>query len=92
MHESLFFCDNYDDVWWGSSDKPAISLTLPKNQQEYRSEYLFPFFFHLLPEVANKEAVCFALRIDREDHFGLLLHTAGHDTIGAVRVQKTAAA
>lgn len=85
------FVFRYDDAWWSSSDKPAISLTLPKTRQSYQSEYLFPFFFHLLPEGANKEAVCFALRIDKEDHFGLLLQTAAHDTIGAVRIQRTAA-
>jgi serine/threonine-protein kinase HipA len=86
------FVFRYDDAWWDSSDKPAISLTLPKTQQVYRSDHLFPFFFHLLPEGANKEAACFALRIDRDDHFGLLLHTAAHDTIGAVRIQRTAVA
>ena len=85
------FVFRYDDAWWRTSDKPAISLTLPKTRQSYQSEYLFPFFFHLLPEGANKEAVCFALRIDKEDHFGLLLQTAAHDTIGAVRIQRTAA-
>jgi serine/threonine-protein kinase HipA len=85
------FVFRYDDAWWSTSGKPAISLTLPKKQQEYRADHLFPFFFHLLPEGANKEAVCFALRIDKEDHFGLLLQTAAHDTIGAVCIQKTVA-
>lgn len=27
----------YADGWWADSSKPAISLTLPKSQQEYRS-------------------------------------------------------
>ncbi|WP_431196195.1 HipA N-terminal domain-containing protein, partial [Maribacter dokdonensis] len=27
----------YLDVWFQSNDKPAISLTLPKNKQEYNS-------------------------------------------------------
>ena len=85
------FIFRYNDAWWSNSDKPAISLTLPKNRREYRADHLFPFFFHLLPEGANKEAECFALRIDKDDHFGLLLHTATHDTIGAVRIQKPAA-
>jgi len=29
--------------------KPAISLTLSKSQHEYHSDYLFPFFYHMLP-------------------------------------------
>jgi serine/threonine-protein kinase HipA len=82
------FIFRYQDVWFDSSDKPAISLTLPKSQQEYRSDYLFPFFFNMLPEGSNKLAVCYAMRIDEEDHFGLLLTTASYDTIGAVRVMK----
>jgi HipA-like protein len=82
------FVFRYHDTWFESSDKPAISLTIPKTKQSYQSEFLFPFFFHLLPEGTNKDTVCFALRIDKTDHFGLLLHTARYDTIGAVRLQK----
>ena len=80
------FVFRYQDAWFDSSDKTAISLTLPKSQQEYRSKYLFPFFFNMLPEGSNKLTVCYELRIDEEDHFGLLLNTARYDTIGAVRV------
>ena len=64
------FVFRYHDAWFDSSDKPAISLTLPKSQQEYQSEYLFPFFFNMLPEGSNKLTVCYELRIDHEDHFG----------------------
>ncbi len=32
----------YEDNYFSDSTMPAISLTLPKNQKEYRSEYLFP--------------------------------------------------
>lgn len=34
----------YDDLYYNDSKKPAISATLPKNQQEYYSSYLFSFF------------------------------------------------
>ena len=34
---------NYDNDYFENVNKPAISLTLPKSQKEYRSEYLFPF-------------------------------------------------
>ncbi|MBB6463872.1 HipA N-terminal domain-containing protein [Flammeovirga kamogawensis] len=82
------FIFRYYDTWFNTSDKPAISLTLPKVKQEYRANFLFPFFYNMLPEGTNKEVVCYAMRIDKTDYFGLLLNTASNDTIGAVRVMK----
>ena len=78
----------YDDKYFQGSSLPAISLTLPKTKQEYRSETLFSFFFNMLSEGANKAIQCQTLRIDEEDYFGLLLATAHTDTIGAVTVKK----
>ena len=77
----------YNDSWV-QAGKPAISLTLPITSDIYRSPFLFPFFFHMLPEGSNKKIVCFELRIDETDHFGILMATALYDTIGAVRVKK----
>lgn len=82
------FVFRYADDWFGNPEKPAISLTLPKKQQEYQSNMLFPFFYHMLPEGSNKQVVCFQNRIDEKDYFGLLLNTAGNDTIGAVSVKR----
>jgi serine/threonine-protein kinase HipA len=82
------FVFSYHDQWFESKDKPAISLTLPKNQKEYDSAHLFPFFYNMLPEGANKQHICFELRIDTKDHFGLLLTTAKYDTIGAILVKE----
>ncbi len=87
--DSGVFVFRYNDLWFNATNRPAISLTLPKNKQEYRSEYLFPFFCNMLPEGSNKKVVCHTLRIDKNDHFGLLLNTARYDTIGAVRIIKT---
>lgn len=78
----------YDDKYFQDSSLPAISLTLPKTKQEYRSATLFSFFFNMLSEGANKAIQCQTLRIDEEDYFGLLLATAHTDTIGAVTVKK----
>lgn len=83
------FVFRYTDSWYNSNDKPAISLIIPKTQQEYTSDYLFPFFYNMLPEGSNKQVVCFEMRIDSKDVFGLLLATAQSDTIGAVQVIKT---
>ena len=49
---------------------------------------LFPFFYNMLPEGSNKQAVCKHNRIDSDDYFGLLMITAATDSIGAVRVIK----
>jgi len=78
----------YEERWTNDSSKPAISLTLPKSEERHTSDYLFPFFYHLLPEGVNKQMICKHLRIDEDDYFGLLLNIAGNDTIGAVTVQK----
>lgn len=76
----------YEDAYFQDPNKPAISLTLPKTQKEFRSEVLFPFFFNMLSEGVNKKLQCRQLKIDEDDHFGLLMETAKNDTIGAVTV------
>ena len=84
LHQFVF---RYDDNFFMDSGKPAISLTLPKTKKEYRSDYLFPFFFNMLGEGANRKLQSIQLRIDEEDNFGLLMATAQKDTIGAVTVK-----
>jgi serine/threonine-protein kinase HipA len=82
------FVFRYHNQWFESKEKPAISLTLPKDQQKYESEYLFPFFLNMLPEGSNRQNICFELRIATKDHFGLLLTTAKYDTVGAIQVKE----
>ncbi len=82
------FVLQYLDTWFKDERKPAISLTLPKKQQVFKSKFLFPFFFNMLPEGSNKQSVCFQNRIDENDAFGLLLTIAVNDTIGAVTVKR----
>lgn len=78
----------YDDHYVSNPDAPSLSLTLPKTKKEYRSTILFPFFFGLLAEGADKELQCKILKIDERDHFTRLLKTAGMETIGAVTVRE----
>ena len=78
----------YNDAWLSDSSKPPISLTLPKTSVPYKSPHLFPFFYNMLPEGSNRQTVCYHLRIDEDDYFGILLATAKTDSIGAVRVIK----
>ena len=82
------FILRYNDAWYKATDTPSISLTLPKTKQEYISKHLFPFFYNMLPEGSNKQTVCFELRIDSKDYFGILLATAKYDTIGAIQIKK----
>jgi len=84
---SFIFC--YHNNWISDSSKPAISLNFPKEEKEFHSEFLFPFFYNMLPEGTNKEVVCRPNRIDKRDDFGLLMTTAQYDNIGAVRIVKT---
>jgi serine/threonine-protein kinase HipA len=77
----------YNDNYFNDASKPAISLTLPKTQQEYSSNFLFPFFFNMLSEGVNRKLQSTQLRIDEEDNFGLLAATAQYDTIGAITVK-----
>lgn len=77
---------SYNPSWLMDPRKPSISLTLPKAALEFESDTLFPFFFNMIPEGANKRLICRAKRIDPDDYFGLLLAVAGEDTVGAVKV------
>ena len=77
----------YDPIYFANTAMPAISATLPKTQIEYRSRHLFPFFFGLLAEGAQKERQCRELRIDEDDHFTRLLETSAYGAIGAVYVK-----
>lgn len=76
----------YNDTWFSNDKLPAISLTLPKSQQVYKADHLFPFFFNMLSEGVNKELQCRQLKIDEKDYFELLLATATHDTIGPITI------
>lgn len=77
----------YDEKYLSDASQPSISLTLPKTSREYHSDHLFPFFFNLLSEGANRKLQCRHLKIDEKDHFGLLIATANYDTVGAVTVK-----
>lgn len=78
---------HYDDKYFNDPKMPAISLTMPKTQQEYQADKLFPFFFNMLSEGVNRKLQSRLLRIDENDFFGLLAATAQFDTIGAITVK-----
>ncbi|WP_373496605.1 HipA N-terminal domain-containing protein [Aquiflexum sp.] len=81
------FIFRYEDDYFNAPDKPAISLTLPKTQQEYHSENIFPFFSNMIAEGSNLAIQCSYLKIDERDVLAILGATAEIDSIGAVTVK-----
>ena len=64
-----------------------VCLAMPVRQEPYHSDYLFPYFFNMLSEGANRQVQSTLLHIDEKDDFGIMLATAQYDTIGAVTVK-----
>src|SRR6056297_3292837 len=77
----------YNDSYFSNDSLTAISLTLPKSEQVYTSDFLFPFFFNMLSEGVNRKLQSRQLKIDEKDYFGLLMETAKFDTIGAITLK-----
>jgi HipA-like protein len=84
------FVFKYDQAYLSERSLPSVSLSFPKSRTEYRSPVLFPFFYGLLTEGADKTLQCAVLKIDENDHFSRLLKTAGKCTIGAITVREEA--
>ena len=78
---------NYTNDYYKDISKPAISLSLPKNQKQYQSTCMFPFFSGLLSEGLNKQIQCRTLKVDEQDEFTRLIKTASTETIGAITIQ-----
>lgn len=78
----------YAPEYLQNSRHPAISLSLPKQQELFESPVLFPFFFGLLAEGENKTLQCRLLKIDENDHFTRLLKTCKAETIGGISVRE----
>lgn len=78
----------YDAAYLLDPQRRPIALAFPKRKEEYVADELFPFFFNMLSEGANKTIQCRTLRIDEKDSFGLLLATARYDTIGAITIKE----
>lgn len=85
-HEHYVF--RYDDEYYNNPNAPAVSLTMPKINQEYTSPFLFPVFFNMTSEGDNRIIQARNLHIDEDDDFGILLATAHTDTIGAITIKR----
>jgi serine/threonine-protein kinase HipA len=65
----------------------AVSLTLPLQDEPFKSKRLFPFFDGLIPEGWLLDAAEKNWKLDPRDRMGLLLACC-KDTIGAVTVER----
>lgn len=74
----------YDDTYLADSNLPSISVNLPKSQKAYHSDHIFPVFTNMLPEGANRRALCRMNKVDENDFFGMLEMICGMDAIGLV--------
>ena len=77
----------YDGEYLGRSDATSVSLTLPKREEAYTSNFLFPFFDGLIPEGWLLNVVAHNWKMDKNDRFGILL-VACRDPIGNVSIQE----
>ncbi len=64
-----------------------VCLAMPVRQEPYCSDHLFPYFFNMLSEGANRQIQSLVHHIDETDDFGIMLATAGYDTVGSVTVK-----
>lgn len=77
----------YEDEYFHDNSMPEISITLPKNNQEFVSDSIFPFFTNMLPEGGNRKVICRQFKVDETDFFGMLLAMRGADFIGAINLR-----
>ena len=78
----------YDDAYLSASNTPPISVNLPKSQKKYHADRIFPVFTNMLPEGANRKALCRAKKVDETDLFGMLEMVCGMDAIGKVVLKR----
>ncbi len=78
----------YDSEYLKMPNIKPISLTLPLQEEEFKSNHLFPFFYNLLAEGKLKDIQCRELRIDKNDDFSRLILTTKENTIGSITIEK----
>ncbi|MBQ9356823.1 MAG: HipA N-terminal domain-containing protein [Prevotella sp.] len=78
----------YDDDYLADKSLPPVSVNLPKTQRVYHADRIFPVFTNMLPEGANRRALCRARKVDEKDFFGMLEMICGMDAIGKFVLKK----
>ncbi len=75
----------YDEQYLTNANAKPVSLTLPIQQESYKSNILFPFFDGLIPEGWLLEIATNTWKLNQRDRFELLLALC-KDCIGCVSV------
>ena len=78
----------YDDAFLADSDTPPVSVNMPKSQKVYHADRIFPVFTNMLPEGANRRALCRVKKVDEDDFFGMQEMICGMDAIGKFVLKK----
>lgn len=73
----------YAADWLADASRPAISFSLPKQEQPFKQRQCRPFFAGLLPEESQREVIAGALGISRGNDFAFL-EALGGDVAGAL--------
>ena len=74
---------SYASGWLEDPTKPAISASLPKQQESFGRREARPFFAGLLPEEAQRDGAARALGVSKGNDFALL-DAMGGDVAGAL--------
>ena len=77
----------YDKDYADNKNNSPVCFAMPLKDEVYKSDVLFPFFFNMLSEGANRQMQSELLHMNPDDDFGILLETAQYDTIGAVTIK-----
>jgi serine/threonine-protein kinase HipA len=73
----------YAADWLADTSRPAISFSLPKQEQPFTQRQCRPFFAGLLPEEAQRGVIAGALGISKGNDFAFL-EALGGDVAGAL--------
>ncbi|WP_313375244.1 HipA N-terminal domain-containing protein [Chishuiella sp.] len=79
------FIFKYDIEYLNDENSKPISLTLPKQIENYESKILFPFFDGLIPEGWLLNIAVKNWKLNTKDRFGLLLILC-KDCIGSISI------
>ena len=80
-HGDMVF--SYAPAWLEDSAKPAISASLPKQEEAFGRRESRPFFAGLLPEETQREGAARAIGVSKGNDFALL-DALGGDVAGAL--------
>lgn len=79
----------YDDAFLADHSTPPVSVNMPKSQKVFHADHIFPVFTNMLPEGANRRALCRMMKVDEQDFFGMLQMICDMDAIGLFVLKET---